>query len=200
MKRSLPAVLVTALVLLLAAACGSSGKNTTANSNTNGGVSSSGTVLPTPPPPPTIPPSMTPAPVATCAPPATPLPTTAPGLSTPPASAAVKTLPDGLAYIDLTPGSGAMPQTGQMVTVNYTGWLTNGMKFDSSLDRHQPFTFTLGIHQVIPGWDEGVATMKVGGQRRLIIPANLAYGSRGAPPVIPPCATLIFDVQLLSAK
>ena len=97
-----------------------------------------------------------------------------------------------------------MPQTGQTVTVNYTGWLfvdgKKGKKFDSSLDRNQPFSFTLGQGQVIKGWDEGVATMHVGGQRTLIIPPDLGYGASGAGGVIPPGATLIFDIDLISAK
>lgn len=104
-----------------------------------------------------------------------------------------------LRYIDEKVGDGASPQKGQRVTVNYTGWLTNGTKFDSSLDRNQPFQFVLG-GQVIPGWNQGVATMKVGGKRRLIIPASLGYGARGAPPRIPANATLIFDVELLSIQ
>ena len=97
-----------------------------------------------------------------------------------------------------------MPQAGQTVTVNYTGWLyvdgKKGKKFDSSLDRNQPFSFTLGQGQVIKGWDEGVATMHVGGKRTLIIPPDLGYGADGAGADIPPGATLIFDVDLLSVK
>ncbi len=103
----------------------------------------------------------------------------------------------GLKYVDIEQGTGAMPQAGQTVVVHYTGWLLNGKKFDSSLDRHQPFKFVLGQGQVIPGWDEGIKTMHVGGKRRLFIPYQLAYGERGYPPVIPPKAMLVFDVQLL---
>ena len=103
----------------------------------------------------------------------------------------------GLEYEDIREGDGATPQVGQQVEVHYTGWLTNGTKFDSSLDRKQPFSFSLGRGQVIAGWDEGVATMKVGGLRKLTIPAALGYGARGAGGVIPPGATLVFEVELL---
>ncbi|MFL5806330.1 MAG: FKBP-type peptidyl-prolyl cis-trans isomerase [Roseiflexaceae bacterium] len=107
------------------------------------------------------------------------------------------TTPSGLKYYDLKVGDGPTPQKGATVNVHYTGWLTDGKMFDSSLTRGQPFSFTLGANQVIPGWDEGVATMKVGGRRQLVIPANLAYGPQGAGGVIPPNATLIFEVELL---
>lgn len=103
----------------------------------------------------------------------------------------------GLAYVDLVPGKGAAPTPGKVVTVHYTGWLVNGTKFDSSVDRGEPFKFTIGAGQVIPGWDEGVMSMKVGGKRKLIIPPQLGYGSAGAGGVIPPNATLIFEVELL---
>jgi peptidylprolyl isomerase len=106
----------------------------------------------------------------------------------------------GLAYIDAVVGSGAQPKTGDKVTVHYTGYLTSGKKFDSSVDRNEPFTFTLGVGQVIKGWDEGVATMKVGGKRKLIIPPHLGYGQRGAGGAIPPNAELIFDVELLGVN
>jgi len=106
----------------------------------------------------------------------------------------------GLQIIDIKVGTGASPQTGQTVEVNYTGWLADGTKFDSSLDRGQTFSFVIGTGRVIPGWDEGVASMKVGGQRRLIIPPGLAYGANGYPPVIPANAQLTFDVELLSIK
>jgi peptidylprolyl isomerase len=107
------------------------------------------------------------------------------------------TTASGLKYIDETVGEGDAPTKGKSVTVHYTGTLTNGKKFDSSIDRKQPFQFTIGIGQVIRGWDEGVMSMRVGGKRRLIIPADLGYGARGAPPAIPPNSELVFDVELL---
>lgn len=107
----------------------------------------------------------------------------------------------GLKYVDLVIGTGESPKSGQMVTVHYTGTLENGTKFDSSLDRGQPFTFPIGAGRVIKGWDEGVMTMKIGGKRKLIIPPDLGYGARGAGGgLIPPNATLIFEVELLGAK
>jgi FKBP-type peptidyl-prolyl cis-trans isomerase len=113
-------------------------------------------------------------------------------------------MPSGLKYTDNKTGTGAVAAAGRKVSVHYTGWLykdgAKGTKFDSSLDRGQPFEFTLGAHQVIAGWDEGVAGMKVGGDRTLIIPPELGYGARGAGGVIPPNATLMFDVQLLDVK
>jgi FKBP-type peptidyl-prolyl cis-trans isomerase len=107
---------------------------------------------------------------------------------------------DGLQYWDIKVGTGPVAAAGQTVKVHYTGWLTNGKKFDSSVDRGEPFTFNLGGGQVIKGWDEGVAGMKVGGKRQLRIPPQLGYGDRGAGGVIPPNATLIFDVELLGAR
>lgn len=106
----------------------------------------------------------------------------------------------GLHYVVLAEGDGAEAAAGQSATVHYTGWLPNGTKFDSSRDRDQPFTFALGAGQVIPGWDEGVAGMKIGEQRKLVIPPALGYGTAGAGGVIPPNATLVFDVELLGAQ
>ncbi|ANV90975.1 MULTISPECIES: FKBP-type peptidyl-prolyl cis-trans isomerase [Cyanophyceae] len=110
------------------------------------------------------------------------------------------TTESGLQYIDEVVGEGASPMEGEMVTVHYTGKLTNGDVFDSSVKRNEPFSFVIGVGQVIKGWDEGVITMKPGGKRTLIIPAELGYGSRGAGGVIPPNATLIFDVELLGIR
>ena len=109
------------------------------------------------------------------------------------------TTPSGLRYIDLVEGDGPSPQPGQMTTVHYTGTFENGTKFDSSVDRGQPYEFPIGRGQVIKGWDEGVMTMKVGGKRKLIVPSNLAYGPGGRPG-IPPNSTLIFEVELLGIR
>lgn len=123
---------------------------------------------------------------------------TAPATSDAAGGAAEVTTSSGLKYQVLATGDGAEARPGQQVTVHYTGWLTNGTKFDSSLDRNDPFRFNLGARQVIAGWDEGVAGMKVGEKRKLTIPSDLGYGARGAAGVIPPNATLIFDVELLA--
>jgi peptidylprolyl isomerase len=111
------------------------------------------------------------------------------------------TLPDGLKYVELVEGTGASPQRGQTVSVHYTGKLQNGNIFDST-DKHggTPYEFPIGMGRVIKGWDEGLMTMKVGGKRQFTIPPALAYGPTGNPPDIPPNATLIFDVELLSVK
>ena len=133
-------------------------------------------------------------------PPPTPTPQGAGPQTPPPVSGQPLTTASGLQYIDIQEGTGVSPQTGQSVTVNYTGWLqSDSSKFDSSLDRSDPFTFEIGTAKVIKGWDEGVATMKVGGKRRLIIPPDLAYGEQGVGP-IPGNATLIFDVELLNVS
>lgn len=114
------------------------------------------------------------------------------------------TTPSGLKIIDTAIGTGATPRPGQICVMHYTGWLyqngAKGQKFDSSVDRGRPFEFPLGQRRVIAGWDEGVATMKIGGKRTLIIPPELGYGARGAGGIIPPNATLIFDVELLDVK
>ena len=116
----------------------------------------------------------------------------------------MKTTPSGLQYEDAVLGTGASPKAGQTCVMHYTGWLfenkTKGKKFDSSLDRGQPFEFPIGQGRVIQGWDEGVATMKVGGKRTLVIPPSIGYGARGTGGVIPPNATLLFEVELLSVK
>jgi FKBP-type peptidyl-prolyl cis-trans isomerase len=108
--------------------------------------------------------------------------------------------PSGLWYTDVAVGQGAEAREGSTVSVHYTGWLPDGTKFDSSRDRGEPFAFTLGAGQVISGWDEGVKGMKVGGRRKLVLPPQLAYGEGGAPPAIPPGATLVFDVEVLDVK
>jgi peptidylprolyl isomerase len=116
----------------------------------------------------------------------------------------MKTTPSGLQYEDVVVGTGASPKTGQTCVMHYTGWLfenkTKGKKFDSSVDRGQPFEFPIGQGRVIQGWDEGVATMKIGGKRTLVIPPSIGYGARGAGGVIPPNATLLFEVELLGVK
>ena len=110
------------------------------------------------------------------------------------------TTPSGLIYVDLSEGEGEAAQAGQRVSVHYTGWLTDGTKFDSSKDRNEPFNFPVGVQYVIAGWDEGVQGMRVGGVRKLTIPPNLGYGARGAGGVIPPHATLVFEVELLDVS
>lgn len=130
-------------------------------------------------------------------------PAAAPKTAGPPEGTRAKvstTTPSGLVIEDLVIGTGKSPAKGQTAVVHYTGWLTDGTKFDSSLDRGQPFSFAVGTGQVIKGWDEGVSTMKVGSKRRLTIPPDLGYGARGAGGVIPPNASLVFEVDLLDVK
>lgn len=117
-----------------------------------------------------------------------------------PGKSGIVTTDSGLKYEELKVGAGATPKQGDIVVVHYTGWLTDGTKFDSSKDRSTPFEFSLGRGEVIPGWDEGLSTMKVGGKRKLTVPPDLGYGDRGMPPVIPPKATLVFEVELLKVR
>ncbi len=204
--------LIVAAALALTVACGSSsnnanknGTNATPAAASSVAASAPGTAVPTTrlgTPRPGATPRPTAA-AASTAPTACPTPTGEPqGVPTVPAGTGpVQTLPDGLQYQDIQVGTGDQPKNGQTVTANYTGYLDDGTKFDSSLNPgRQPFSFQLGQGQVIKGWDEGFATMKVGGKRRLIIPYQLAYGAAGRPPQIPPCARLTFDVELLSVK
>jgi FKBP-type peptidyl-prolyl cis-trans isomerase len=174
MRRLLVSIaLISSLVLIVA--CGGSEKKTTAPSVTPKAAAAQPSV----------------APKATAA---------QTGGGPPPVSAQATVTASGLKIIEIKIGTGAEAQKGQTVSVHYTGWLADGTKFDSSLDRGQPLSFVLGAGQMIPGFDEGVAGMKVGGQRRLIIPPNLAYGAQGRPPRIPANAELTFDVELVSVK
>jgi peptidylprolyl isomerase len=157
-------------------------ENAEENSEDDGGTT---TATPSPTNPPIVPQERLQPPMAVTPPPAVPRP--------------MRT-PSGLQYVDVTVGAGPEPAVGKQVTVHYTGWLQDGSQFDSSIERGQPFTFTIGQGQVIKGWDEGVMTMKVGGKRKLIIPPELAYGPQGAGGVIPPDATLIFEVDLLAVQ
>ena len=159
---------------------------------------------PTPLPTANLEPTPTIAPTSTTAPTTTspPAPTGVSEASSDnnPVASSVVTTPSGLRYEDLELGTGEQPSAGVIAVVHYTGWLEDGTKFDSSVDLGTPFEFPLGQGRVIKGWDEGVATMKVGGRRRLTIPAELAYGSRGFPGAIPPNSTLIFEIELLGLR
>jgi FKBP-type peptidyl-prolyl cis-trans isomerase FkpA len=127
-------------------------------------------------------------------------PTQSPDVPTEIGANQLVTTESGLKYHDLKVGDGVEAVKGKRVTVHYTGWLTSGEKFDSSVDKQKPFSFLLGGAQVIAGWDEGVAGMKVGGKRQLVIPSGLGYGDAGYPPVIPEKATLVFEVELLKVE
>ena len=131
---------------------------------------------------------------------ATPADTSTPAPATGGAAANEVAMPSGLKYQDLQVGNGALAESGMTASVHYTGWLTDGTKFDSSVDRGAPFSFRIGAGQVIRGWDEGVKGMRVGGKRKLTIPPDLGYGAQGAGGVIPPNATLVFDVELLGVR
>jgi len=186
------AVLLGTAAALLLAACGANGEGAPADAGCPVG---NGATCPTPTPTVTAPPTPATDPCFT-----SPTPSPAPGGDSFCTSVVIgTTLPDGLAYGDIKPGTGAKPQNGQQVTVQYTGWLkSNGQLFDTSRKPGgSPFQFTIG-GQVIQGWNEGVPTMQVGGKRRFIIPPSLGYGSQGAGATIPPNATLVFDIELLS--
>lgn len=204
-------VLVLAAALALSVACGSNSNKNSTNATvvqaTPVVASGPGTPVPTTrlgtPRPGATPRPTAAAAVASGTAAACPTPSAEPqGVPTvPPGTGPIQTTPDGLQYQDIQVGSGAEPKNGQTVTANYTGYLDDGTKFDSSLNPgRQPYSFQLGQGQVIKGWDEGFATMKVGGKRRLYIPYQLAYGAAGRPPQIPPCARLTFDVELISVK
>ena len=178
--------LALAAVAVAAAGCNQTSKQSSSSSTS----SASGSMTP----PPATSSSSEPAPAST---PSTSAAAALPGA---PGTGHVHKLASGLQYDDLVVGSGKMAEAGMNVSVHYTGWLTDGTKFDSSVDRGQPFVFQLGSGQVIKGWDEGVKGMRIGGKRKLTIPPDMGYGDRGAGGVIPPGATLVFDVELLDVK
>lgn len=146
-------------------------------------------------------PAATPPPPAS-GPAGTTAPAGSPALAEPvaPAAPAMVTLPSGLQYQDLRVGDGNIAETGLTVLVHYNGWLTNGRKFDSSVDRGQPYQFKLGAGRVIRGWDEGIPGMRIGGRRKLIVPASLGFGAQGSGSTIPPNATLVFEIDLLDLR
>jgi peptidylprolyl isomerase len=171
-------ILLAVAFSLLVAGCGYADPGASAS----GGGPVAGTTIPT----------ATPSP--------TPTPSPSPGGDDFNAGKGIKpvTLPDGLQYIDLVAGTGKQPAKGDTISVQYTGWLSNGKQFDSSRTTGTPATFQIGVGGVIPGWDEAVITMKVGGKRKLILPPALGYGTAGSPPTIPANSTLVFVVELLS--
>jgi len=181
MYQRLAALAIAAAVL--AAGCNQTSKQSSSSTTTSAGA------MTTPPSTP-----------AASAPATTPSTSTTASIPGAPGTGNVHKLPSGLQYDDLVVGSGKMAEAGMNVSVHYTGWLTDGTKFDSSVDRGQPFVFQLGSGQVIKGWDEGVKGMRIGGKRKLTIPPDMGYGDRGAGGVIPPGATLVFDVELLDVK
>ena len=177
---------LTVLLLGAVIGCNQSQMSTTGSTTSTGAAATKSEA-------PATTPSTTPAAKSSAAP-------SAPGTSAPSSDANEVTMPSGLKYSDLHVGDGEIAQVNLTASVHYTGWLTDGTKFDSSLDRGEPFSFRIGAHQVIRGWDEGVQGMRIGGKRKLVIPPDMGYGASGSPPVIPPNATLVFEVELLGLE